>query len=139
MIESCGPVIPASVIAAVPPCEHAGIVRLHVGVRAEHRRDPAGQVVGERDLLARRLGVEVDHDHGRLARGLLDQALGGHERALERIQRHLAEQVDHRDAVVDRKALPRRRRREVRGAEDAVGAAQVGREALAGPRSSFRA
>ena len=40
--------------------EHARVVRLDVRVRAEHGGDAAVEVVRERDLLARRLGVEVD-------------------------------------------------------------------------------
>ena len=35
-------------------------------MRAQHGRDPAREVAAHRDLLARRLGVEVDEHHGRL-------------------------------------------------------------------------
>ena len=62
MTESCGPVMPASVIAAVPPRLHAGVVRLHVRVRADHRGHPSVEHARERDLLARGLRVEVDED-----------------------------------------------------------------------------
>src|SRR5664280_2143787 len=42
--------------------QDARVRRLHVRVRAEHRRDAAVEVVAHGDLLARRLGVEVDDD-----------------------------------------------------------------------------
>ena len=131
--ESCGPVMPASVIAAVPPGEHACVGGLHVRVRSEHRRDAAVEVARERDLLARRLGVEVDDDDGRRAPRLLDEAVGGEERALERIEREDPEQVDHRDTVVHREAAAGRPRRHVRGSQDAVGAREVRREVLLPP------
>ena len=41
---------------------------LHVRVRADDRRDPAVEVPAHRDLLRRRLGVEVDEDDARPAR-----------------------------------------------------------------------
>ena len=41
---------------------HARVVRLHVRVRSEDRRDAAVEPARHRDLLARRLGVEVDDD-----------------------------------------------------------------------------
>ena len=71
--ESCGPVMPASVIAAVPPGEHARVARLDVRVRADHGGHAAVQPARHRDLLARRLGVEVDDDDRRCAARLLDQ------------------------------------------------------------------
>ena len=40
----------------------ARVVRLHVRVRAEHGGHAAVEPAGQRDLLARRLGVEVDDD-----------------------------------------------------------------------------
>ena len=74
--ESCGPVIPASVIAAVPPAStRASLVCTCVCVPSTAVALPV-EVVGERDLLARRLRVEVDDDHRRLARSLLDEAIG---------------------------------------------------------------
>ena len=131
--ESCGPVMPASVIAAVPPGEDARVARLDVGVGAEDGGDPAVEVVRERDLLARRLGVEVDDDHRRLAARLLDELVGGDERALERVEREHPEQVDHRDAVVDGEPAARRARRHVRRPQHAIGAGEVRREALLPP------
>ena len=113
--------------------EHARIVRLHVRVRAEHGGDASVEVARERDLLARRLGVEVDDHDRRLAPRLLDEAVGGEERVLERVEREDAEQVDHRDAVVHREADAGRVRRHVRRAQHAVGAGEVGREALLAP------
>ena len=74
--ESCGPVMPASVSAAVPPAQHPGVVRLDVRVGADHGGRPAVEHARERDLLARRLGVEVDDHHRRLAPHLLDELLG---------------------------------------------------------------
>ena len=58
--ESCGPVMPASVIAAVPLRLDARVVRLHVRVRADHRGDATVEPARHRDLLARRLRVEVE-------------------------------------------------------------------------------
>ena len=78
--ESCGPVMPASVIAAVPPGEHARVVRLHVRVRAEDGGHAPVEVARQRDLLARRLGVEVDDDDRRLALRLLDEPVDDDER-----------------------------------------------------------
>ena len=65
--------------------------------------------------------------------GLFDQGFRRRERALEGRQGHLAEQVDDRDAVVDRQAAPRRLRREVGRTEDAVGPGQVRREVALAP------
>ena len=113
--------------------QHPRIVRLHVGVCAEHGRRSAVQIPRERDLLARRLGVEVDDDDRRGAQGLLDEAIGGEERRLERVEREDAEQADHRNAVVDGEADARRVRRHVRGAEHPVGSAQIGRESGLAP------
>ena len=46
---------------------------LHVRVRADDHGDAAVQPARERDLLARRLGVDVDQDHRRLRPRLLDE------------------------------------------------------------------
>ena len=94
--ESCGPVMPASVSAAVPP-EDPRVVRLHVRVRSDHGSRPAVEHAGERDLLARRFGVEVD-DHDRcLAPQLLDELLGHGERVRLRLHEQPAHEVEHRD------------------------------------------
>jgi hypothetical protein len=77
--------------------------------------------------------VEVDDDDGRLPQSLLEQALGHEKGILERVQRQLAEEVDDGDAVVDNEAAAGGARRQVRGAQDTVRAAQVGREALLPP------
>ena len=58
--ESCGPVIPASVIAAVPPgCTRASFVWTCVCVPKTAVTRPS-RCLRHRDLLARRLAVEVD-------------------------------------------------------------------------------
>ena len=60
--ESCGPVMPASVIAAVPPGRtRASFVWTCVCVPSTAVTRPSS-MPRERDLLARRLGVEVDDD-----------------------------------------------------------------------------
>jgi hypothetical protein len=78
--------------------EHARVVRLHVRVRAEDGGDPAVEHARERDLLARRLRVEVDQDDRRPRPGLVDELVddaegmdrrGEEERALEVEDGHL--------------------------------------------------
>ena len=66
--------MPTSVIAAVPP-GWTGVGGLHVRVRSEDGGDAPVEPAGERDLLARRLRVDVDDDHGRLPPRLVDEAL----------------------------------------------------------------
>ena len=61
MTESCGPVMPASVMNAVPR-EDARVGCLHMRVRSDHCRDSPVEPAGERDLLARRFRVDVDED-----------------------------------------------------------------------------
>ena len=87
---------------------HAGVARLHVRVRPEHRRHAAVEPAGERDLLARRLRVEVDDDERALGAGLLDEVVDHLEEAGSHVEEERAEQVDHRD----RRAVGRRRDRE---------------------------
>ena len=56
------PVMPTSLMNAVPSGQHPAVGGRHMGVGTEHRRDSAVEVPAERDLLAGHLGVEVDHD-----------------------------------------------------------------------------
>ncbi len=130
--------MPTSVIAAVPPRLHPGVVRLHVRVGAEDRRHGAVEHLRQRDLLARRLGVEVDDDDLRLAPRLGDERLGDLERVRGRRQRQLAEQVDDGD----RRAVGRRRdaeppagrlRGHVRRPDHALGLRQVAAEVALAP------
>ena len=65
-----------------------GVRGLHVGVRAEHGGDLAVEPVGERDLLARCLGVDVDDDHLRLLGCLRDELVD----ELEQIERRAEEE-----------------------------------------------
>ncbi len=93
--------MPASVIAAVPPgwirasavwtCVCVPITAVTLAV--EHARDG--------DLLARRLGVEVDEDDGCPAARLLDEPVEHLERAHGHLEEELPEDVadGHRRAV----------------------------------------
>ena len=80
-----------------PAGEHARVVRLDVRVRADHRGHASVQQAGHRDLLARRLGVEVDEDDRRRAARLLDQVVDDLERAVRRREEEPAEQVEDGD------------------------------------------
>ena len=82
----------------------------------------------------RGLGADVDHDHRGLVGGLGDETVGGEKRALEGVERHLAEQVDHCDPVLHRQADARRGRGQVRRADHPVGPGEVGRKAALPPR-----
>ena len=142
--ESCGPVMPASVIAAVPPGEHARVVRLDVRVRPEDGRHASVEPAGERDLLARRLGVEVDEDDRRLARAPPRRARRPPRTGRGGVEEELAEQVDDGDrrAVAgrrDREAAARRVPGQFAGPHDAVGVREVGRDLAARARRGCRA
>ena len=89
--------MPASVIAAVPPGQDARVVRLDVRVRADHRGHAPVEPARERDLLARRLGVEVDDDDLRLGARLLDERVDDLERARRDVEEERAHQVDDGD------------------------------------------
>ena len=90
------------------PSQSDGVIRLDVRVRAEHGRGPAGQVAAHRDLLAGRLGVEVDQHHRRLLLGLGDDRGRDLEGAARRlgVDEQPAHQVDDRDGR--RRRAPRR-------------------------------
>ena len=45
-----------------PVLENLFVGRLHVGVRAEHGRDPAVEITADRDFLARGFAMRIDDD-----------------------------------------------------------------------------
>ena len=136
--ESCGPVIPASVIAAVPPgCTRASLVCTCVCVPNTAVTRPSSSA-RDGDLLARRLGVEVDEDDARLLARLLDERVEHLERADRRGHEQDALKVEHSDRSAvrrrhDRQPAARRARGEVRRPDHAVGALEVGRDLLPPP------
>ena len=82
---------------AVPFGQHARVGGGHVGVGAEHRRDPAVEMPAHRLLLAGGLGVEVDQDHLDLVGETVDQTVGLLERRVERRHEDLPFEVDGGD------------------------------------------
>ena len=76
---------------------HTRVVRLHVRVRPEHRRRLPVEEPCERDLLARRLGVDVDDDHRRSRERIVDERLRDLERVDGRLEEQRPLQVDHGD------------------------------------------
>ena len=89
----------------------AGVAGLNVGVRADHGRHAPVEQPGDRDLLARGLGVKVDDDDLRSRARLLDQHVQHLERAYGR--RHEENSLEVRD----------RDRRPVGGVDDGEPAA----------------
>ena len=79
--------------------EDARVVGLDVRMHADHRGDQAVEPSGERDLLARRLGMEVDDDDRRRRPRLLDERVDHLPRGDGRGQKELAEQVDDGDGA----------------------------------------
>ncbi len=77
--------------------EHARVARLHVGVRAEHGGDPPVQIVAHGDLLAGRLGVQIDDDRLRELLGLVDEPVDDAERRHTGLQKELAGEIDDGD------------------------------------------
>ena len=69
----------------MPPGQDLLVGGGDVGVRAEHGRDPAVEVAAEQLLVAGRLGVDVDDDHPGVAADPLEHAVGGAERAVDRL------------------------------------------------------
>ena len=108
-------------------------------VRADDRGDATVEPARDRDLLARRLGVEVDDDHTRAALRLVDERIDD----LERRVRNLLEEEDpeevhdgHGRAVARREnpeTAARRPAVQVRGPEDALGLGEIGAELRAPP------
>ena len=122
-----------------PTPEDARVVRLHVRVRADHRSDAAVEPARERDLLARRLGVEVDDHDGRHEPRLVDEAVHHLPRRLGGVDEQLAEQVDHRDGhtvarLDDGHAASGKERPRVRGTDDALARVEVRADAVAAER-----
>ena len=118
--------------------EDPGVRRLHVGVGPEDRRDAAVEPRGEGDLLARRLGVDVDHDHGRGLGRLVDERVDGLPHAVRGVEEERAQQVDHRDAravagLDDAETAPGSVVLHVRGPEDDGRRRQIGADLVAAP------
>jgi hypothetical protein len=117
---------------------NARVVRLHVSVRADDGGHAAVEQSRERDLLARRLCVDVDDDHGCPRPRPVDESLGELERMRRRVHEQRSLEVDHRDlrsvARVDEgNSAPRRARGEVRGTHDAVARLEVGSDVVSAP------
>jgi len=92
-------------------------------MRAEHRRDAPVEPRGERDLLARRLGVDVDENHGRRCTSLLHEVVDDLPHAARRLEVERSEDVDDRDrravaGLDDRRSAAGRCVVEVRGSDD---------------------
>ena len=73
--ESCGPVMPGVGDRGCAARLHAGVSGLDVGVCADHGSDAPVEPARERDLLARRLGVDVDEHDRRRRAGLVDEVV----------------------------------------------------------------
>jgi len=74
------------------------VVGLDVGVRADDRGDAAVEPRGERNLLARRLGVEVDDDDRSCGARLVDEHVDDLPRRDGCVEEELPEQVEDGDA-----------------------------------------
>ena len=139
MTLSCGPVIPASLSAAVPPGRtRASFVCTCVCVPITAVTLPSSHFA-ERDLLAGRLGVDVDEDDLRLAPRLLDEPVDdlphahGTSMKSEPITLITATRVPSRAATTAR-PCPGSEEREVRRAYHAVGAREVRHDLDPAPR-----
>ena len=118
--ESCGPVMPDVGDRGRAAGLDARVGGLDVRVRAEHGGHAAVEPVRERDLLARRLGVDVDDDDRRPLPRLVDELVDELQHARRRLEEERAEHVDHRHrrpvgACTDREPAAGRRRREFAG------------------------
>ena len=113
--------------------QHAGVGGLDVGVRAEHGRHASVEPARECDLLARRLGVDVDDDDRACAPRLLDELV--HELPRARAGSRKSEPM----RLITATGVPSRRRRdrepapgragaEVRGPDDPLGGREVRRD-----------
>ena len=119
--------------------QDAGVGRLDVRVRPEHRRHAAVEPRGERHLLARRLRVQVDHNDGSRGASVLDQLVDDLPHAVRGVEEERSEQVDHRDrgavtGIHDGQAAPRSGSLEVGRPDDRPGRCEVGPDLLAAPR-----
>ena len=105
---------------------------------ADHRGDPAVEPAGDGDLLARRLGVEVDDHDLRLLPRLLDERVDHLERPAGDVEEQPAHQVDDRDRRAvgrrgDRERAARRTGCDVRRADHPLRLLEVGRDLVARP------
>ena len=101
----------------------AGVVRLHVRVRAENGRHSPVEHARERDLLARCLGMKVDDDDGSFPACLLDELVGDEEGVNCRAEEELTLQIDDGDGgsvlrLANGEAPTRQVLAEIRGADD---------------------
>ena len=122
-----------------PAGKHAGVGGLDVRVRPEHRCDPPVEPRSERDLLARRLGMDVDHNDGRRCRGLLDEVVDDLPHAVRRLEEERAERLTTATGVplraVDHgQPAPRRIRLEVGRPDNGGRRRQIGPDLVASPR-----
>ncbi len=130
MTESCGPVMPASVMNAVPfGSTVASDVWTCVCVPTTAVTRPSSQRPS-RSLLARRLRVDVDEHHRRLLPRLLHELVDHLEHRRRRVQEERAENVDHGEAGAvrggdDHEPASRSRTRRVRRTDDAIGCLEV--------------
>jgi hypothetical protein len=107
-------------------------------VRAEDGGRPAVEVDRHRDLLARRLTVEVEQEDRRLPQGLLHERVHHLERPHRRGHEQVAEQIEDRDprpvaGPGHGPTASRRGGREVGGPNDAVRSGEIGRDLLPAP------
>ena len=122
-----------------PTRQDAFVRRLHVGVAAHHRADPAIEVDPHGVLLARGLAVHVHKDAGRLAAQLLDLHVRAAEGVVEGLHEHAPLEVQDPELSPVRRfddGAPSARgaRRVVRGPEDRSPArVQVGSDLLLVP------
>ena len=138
-----GPVIPTSLMYAVPPGKHAGIGGRNVGVGADDRRHAAVEVPAEPDLLARRLGVHVDEDVVALLGHRADRGVGFRERRTRSVHEQVAGQRQDAEpaAIVDRD-VPAVPGLAAAGSSRAAGSAAPGRGSCrprGGGRHGYRA
>ncbi len=120
--------------------EHARVVRLHVRMRAEHGGDASVEVARERDLLARRLGVEVDDDHrSRRARASATRRSAARNGLSNGSSENTPSRLITATPSCTARPTPGCPRRHVRRPEHAVGARRGTARSRAGPTSSCRA
>jgi len=110
--------------------EDVSVGGLHVRVRPHDRGHAPVEPAGERDLLARRLRVDVDEDEPGLGGRGGDELVDHLEHRGRGLQEQRAEDVDHGEAHAargrdDHEAAAGRRARDVRRAHHAVGACEV--------------
>ena len=139
MTESCGPVIPASVIAAVPPGRtRASLVCTCVCVPTTAVTRPSSHVaIATFSLVAS--PWKSRKTTGAARARLLDERVDHLPRRDRRVEEELAEEIEHRDAhavprLDDGHPVARRQRALVRGTDDAVARREVAADAAAAVR-----